>query len=473
VRRRLFSFRSAPSRPLSTRHQRRRAFLAIKCGVLILLCTAISIAWTRREHELYGLSLGTWRGWSLTASARTAGIVFEAHSGEDDWPGRRAGLFSTKIGEHWEMWDGCATLFTDSPDEPPRGERFLGFCASSSAETYHFSYQGKTADYPTGEGWNRGDYTVKAAWAVVPYWFVVLVVAGAALRALPAAVGRRRRMAGGRCAACGYDLRGSVDGRCSECGARSDGVGATQATRAWPIGAVYVLTVIVVTPIAAITSHRWNKVRYAMPRNVPLWTEHLNFAPEWAEATGRGRDRMLRTHVGGKPLSKGWYQAVWHTGGDDFLVVVRYAGGVRGPGDTYSVYIFNRKLSLVREGRIITSCPVRVYGLYEVRSDEAAFPEAYRGKWCLGIGVSPHDWPVWEGLPTRELPDSDRPFIEEDIEQDRKKLEQLGREGYNPVYIQPVDWDDVPKKDEWWQIHLEDVKQEFRFAEAAADGSSK
>ena len=53
------------------------------------------------------------------------------------------------------------------------------------------------------------------------------------------------------------------------------------------------------------------------------------------------------------------------------------------------VYVFNQNRSLVRRGRIITSCPITAYGLYEVRSDHDPFPEGSRGKWCLGVGVMP------------------------------------------------------------------------------------
>lgn len=43
-------------------------------------------------------------------------------------------------------------------------------------------------------------------------WFALLFTPGAIVRA------RRRR--GGRCVACGYDLRAAADGRCPECGAQ-------------------------------------------------------------------------------------------------------------------------------------------------------------------------------------------------------------------------------------------------------------
>jgi hypothetical protein len=62
-------------------------------------------------------------------------------------------------------------------------------------------------------GWQRID-------ARLPLWMptVVLLLAGFLLWLLPGRR-RRRRLRLGQCVQCGYDLRGSAGGRCSECGA--------------------------------------------------------------------------------------------------------------------------------------------------------------------------------------------------------------------------------------------------------------
>lgn len=67
--------------------------------------------------------------------------------------------------------------------------------------------------------------TVKVTYvsAKIGYWLPVLLLAiypMAALIYVP--IRRRRRRRAGQCIHCGYDLRGAVDDRCSECGAAFD-----------------------------------------------------------------------------------------------------------------------------------------------------------------------------------------------------------------------------------------------------------
>jgi hypothetical protein len=90
------------------------------------------------------------------------------------------------------------------------------------------------AEYQTGRwrfSWGRGTFQeVAGSWfftAAAPHWFLALVLAVPVL-----AWGRRRwvlwrRARGGRCLACGYDLRFSGD-RCPECGWEREGACPTE-----------------------------------------------------------------------------------------------------------------------------------------------------------------------------------------------------------------------------------------------------
>ena len=61
-----------------------------------------------------------------------------------------------------------------------------------------------------------------SAWLFgVPDWAIVLLAALLPLSMMRTHIVRRRRISTGRCARCGYDLRG-VSGRCPECGRESN-----------------------------------------------------------------------------------------------------------------------------------------------------------------------------------------------------------------------------------------------------------
>jgi hypothetical protein len=83
-----------------------------------------------------------------------------------------------------------------------------------------FSHNDENWGFPHfGFAWNRDMFSgVVERWEVsVPYWAVVLLFAFLPLQAVAARVRDRRRLRGGLCAACGYDLRATPD-RCPECG---------------------------------------------------------------------------------------------------------------------------------------------------------------------------------------------------------------------------------------------------------------
>ncbi|HTW93685.1 MAG TPA: hypothetical protein VMD30_02755 [Tepidisphaeraceae bacterium] len=54
-------------------------------------------------------------------------------------------------------------------------------------------------------------------WLAIPYWLPVLLMSTEPIWRMCRALSRRRRIAQGRCANCGYDLRMSTD-ICPECG---------------------------------------------------------------------------------------------------------------------------------------------------------------------------------------------------------------------------------------------------------------
>ncbi|MCA9256096.1 MAG: hypothetical protein KDA33_10690 [Phycisphaerales bacterium] len=73
-----------------------------------------------------------------------------------------------------------------------------------------------TFGYFTRPAWHS---TVHGSRVIIPYWPILLVLAGAWLALHRSERLRRRLSLAGRCAECGYDLRGGASNRCPECGA--------------------------------------------------------------------------------------------------------------------------------------------------------------------------------------------------------------------------------------------------------------
>ena len=81
-------------------------------------------------------------------------------------------------------------------------------------QVFSFEWRGKGA-------WLRGKWEAISVdsqfyWVSVPAWSPLLATTVAT--AVLFIIDRRRRIAPGHCRKCGYDLRGAVSDRCSECG---------------------------------------------------------------------------------------------------------------------------------------------------------------------------------------------------------------------------------------------------------------
>jgi hypothetical protein len=171
----------------------------------LLMCVAALVLW---PHSYRGNSRVTWRSvhydgrlteWTFVSIDSAAGHVCFSpwrHRVEPvNWfrlePGTRKRMFDTVWGGGRPHWPGFS------------GPDFWGI------QFRHF-----TEPYTPPQ--------VYEGWAVtLPYWLITPVVA-----VLPGVAAwrwgrRRRRLAGGRCATCGYDLRATPD-TCPECGRGSE-----------------------------------------------------------------------------------------------------------------------------------------------------------------------------------------------------------------------------------------------------------
>ena len=181
----------------------------------LLLTTANVVLWVRSywKADLVG-SDNVWsqpreRGWRVVAVTSSHGVVraetYAFHAPRDGEPHSPDG----PPGWYWRTVDpnpiGVETRVMGIP---------LG--AKSSPITLVFTDDRRLV---TGKPPVLGVY--RAIWT--PHWLIALLVATPALPIIwrgRIATRRARRIAAGRCAACGYDLRAS-NLRCPECGAET------------------------------------------------------------------------------------------------------------------------------------------------------------------------------------------------------------------------------------------------------------
>jgi hypothetical protein len=130
--------------------------------------------------------------------------------------------------------------------------------------------------------------------------------------------------------------------------------------------------------------------------------------------------------------------------------------------DYYDVYAFDRALNLVRKGRILTRDPVRIYGLYEIKSDHESFAEIYRGRWCLAVGVMRANEPYDPALPSRPWQSVYR------ATEDGADGEEGDWEEFNALDLELVEWwQDEPEELRYWPVDVDsDARLEIRPAEA-------
>ena len=114
---------------------------------------------------------------------------------------------------------GALTIATRfGPADPDH--RFLGFGwgRAQYRKTTDWIGLGRTATVGTKPERQIMRYTLDYAVLAVPYWALLLATGLAPSFWLRGRLRRRRRIIGGRCVRCGYDLR-ATPGRCPECGA--------------------------------------------------------------------------------------------------------------------------------------------------------------------------------------------------------------------------------------------------------------
>jgi hypothetical protein len=185
----------------------RRRLLAFTSVLPLLLCAGVCLLWVRsvwvndwfRYNVLDG-ERGRWTGFTLVSSHGTIYFSYSPFWFADPASARRYALAAEQVGYSHERMapkDNDLSAFDGS---------FLG--------RRGFALILPPESHDTG---SDGAYAHRFWRALVPSWFLVLLLLMPAVLAIRRVGRTRARRVRGLCAACGYDLRETPE-RCPECG---------------------------------------------------------------------------------------------------------------------------------------------------------------------------------------------------------------------------------------------------------------
>jgi hypothetical protein len=123
------------------------------------------------------------------------------------------------------------------------------------------------------------------------------------------------------------------------------------------------------------------------------------------------------------------YQSIWHSAeGDRLVVLVQVHGNLL--GTTFTVYLFDKSLRLLRTGNLVTSSTRNPYKLFKIKTDSDTVPLPYRDRWTLGVGC--YSWEKWDASKPVHY-SVDRYGQEDPVTPDTANI----------IDIEPVEWDDL------------------------------
>jgi hypothetical protein len=177
----------------------KRYLLNLLTALSLLLCVAVAALWVRSYSVSDGIRWGrmdsptTIVWWDVYSAGGTAGV------------GRSTFMFPRELpADEIEEWSR-------------QGVRVLSFRTTPST----------TVLANLIVGWIEDGFTdrrrVESTTLQVPYWMLMGAACAMPARRWFTSRRRSRRLAKGRCPACGYDATGNVSGVCPECGGANDG----------------------------------------------------------------------------------------------------------------------------------------------------------------------------------------------------------------------------------------------------------
>lgn len=344
----------------------RRVPALILTWLWVAIAIAIAWGWIHSGTAQYELSVWPGGGFCLRAESRPYGVVFTSLNHQEP-PAHRAAFEAEPVGSRWEISEGVEELMTYDP-EPFPGRRFgFGFA--------HTVVEQSTGKIAAG-GWYVMQ-KVDCRQLAVPYTLPLVLLLLLPARHWTRYWMRLRRIDRGRCAACGYDLRGIVD-RCPECGL------AVPQRGKRPAGGRFVAeTALGVSGLLSLlfVGHLLALPRTTPTGRVPRESSVLPFMPLWSAPVGKGPDRMI---AAAQPRLPNRGQAVWKSPDGDRLIVISLFGNTMFY-EFLTVWEFDRTPCLVRHGSVGVAPGSTPYELLEIRSDDADVPVRYRSKWLLAI----------------------------------------------------------------------------------------